>query len=89
MYYIIFIFYHLIFYFFLGGGFRAAEVVSHGSPLLFPFTGGEVLRLRGLPWTAGPAEVAQFLHECLGGSESTWKRITQIQSNTTIQHKDI
>jgi len=34
-------------------------------------TGGEVLRLRGLPWTAGTAEVAQFLHECLGDSEST------------------
>ena len=27
---------------------------------------GEVLRLRGLPWSAGPAEVAQFLQEFLG-----------------------
>lgn len=25
--------------------------------------GGDVLRLRGLPWSAGPPEVAQFLHE--------------------------
>ena len=32
-------------------------------------TGGEVLRLRGLPWTAGAAEVAQFLHECFGDSQ--------------------
>ena len=27
------------------------------------FEGGDVLRLRGLPWSAGPPEVAQFLHE--------------------------
>eukprot|EP00931_Biecheleriopsis_adriatica_P006047 TRINITY_DN10750_c0_g1_i1.p1 TRINITY_DN10750_c0_g1~~TRINITY_DN10750_c0_g1_i1.p1 ORF type:complete len:707 (+),score=132.67 TRINITY_DN10750_c0_g1_i1:119-2122(+) len=28
-----------------------------------PPPGGDVIRLRGLPWSAGPPEVAQFLHE--------------------------
>ena len=34
--------------------------------LVFLFAGGDVLRLRGLPWSAGPSEVAQFLHELPG-----------------------
>lgn len=39
--------------------FRGDKVDRKKAPSAPP--GGEVLRLRGLPWTAGPLEVAQFL----------------------------